>query len=288
MQKIIPFLWYAKQAEEAASFYKSLFEDSSIIDVQTMKDTPSGDAELVTFKLAGQQFQSIGTGAPFTLNPSISFMVACETAEEVNAKWEALSEGGIALMPLAEYPFSKWFGWIQDRYGLSWQLSLTEQGVTKQKITPHFLFSNVACGKAEEAIRYYTEVFSDSKINLLKKFEENEEKVNMAAFTLEGINFSAMDNSYDVPFHFNEAFSFMINCEDQAEIDYFIEKLSYIPQAEQCGWVKDQFGVSWQVVPHNLSELLGGGTTEENKRVGAALQKMKRINIAELKKARQE
>lgn len=120
MQKIIPHLWYDKEAKEAAQFYVSLFENSKIANVISLENTPSGDSEIVSFELAGQRFEAISAGPYFKFNPSISLMVACETVEEVNSKWEALKEGGQALMPLGEYPFNKWYGWIQDRYGLSW------------------------------------------------------------------------------------------------------------------------------------------------------------------------
>ena len=132
--------------------------------------------------------------------------------EEVNTKWKALSEGGTGINALGEYPFSKWYGWIQDRYGLSWQLMLVEDGKGIQKITPNLLFSNDACGKAEEAIKYYTEIFEDSEIKMISKYGEGEAmsskaKVNYAAFKLSGIDFSAMDNAFDVDYNFNEAFS---------------------------------------------------------------------------------
>ena len=141
MQKIVPHLWYDKEAKEAASFYISLFENSKLLNVNVLENTPSGDAELVSFELAGQQFQAISGGPYFKFNPSISLMVACESIEEVNTKWAALSEGGTELMALGEYPFNKRYGWIQDRYGLSWQLILTDNNQTAQKITPNLLFS---------------------------------------------------------------------------------------------------------------------------------------------------
>jgi len=202
-----------------------------------------------------------------------------------------LSEGGTEMMPLGEYPFSKWYGWIQDRYGLSWQLMLVDNGQMGQKITPNLLFSNEACGKAEEAVKYYTEVFEDSEIGMISKYgkgeaESSKAQVNYAAFKLCGIDFSAMDNGIDVDYSFNEAFSIIINCDDQNEIDYFWDKLSAIPEAEQCGWVKDQFGVSWQIVPSNMDEILSNGTEDEIQRVTEAFLKMKKFDINALEQAR--
>lgn len=291
MQKIVPHLWYDKEAKEAALFYISLFEQSRLVNTTVIGNTPSGDTEIVNFELAGQAFSAISAGPYFRLNPSISLMVACATAEEVNAKWEALSEGGMELMPLDEYPFSKRYGWIQDRYGLSWQLMLVEGSEGMQKITPNMLFSNAACGKAEEAIKFYTEIFEDSDIGIISKYGEGEAmsskaKVNYAAFKLNGIGFSAMDNAFDADFNFNEAFSLMVNCNDQKEIDYFWDKLSAVPEAEQCGWVKDKFGVSWQIVPSNLDEVMFHGSKDEIQRVTEAFLKMKKFDLAALERAR--
>lgn len=290
MQRIVPHLWYDKEAKAAVLFYTSLFGQSKILDVTVIEDTPSGDAESVSFELAGQQFEAISAGPYFKFNPSISLMVACYSKEEVDTKWKALSEGGTELMPLGEYPFSEWYGWIQDRYGLSWQLMLIDNGQTGQKIIPNLLFSNESCGKAEEAVRYYTEVFENSELGTISRYKEGEAespkaKINYAAFNLDGMAFSAMDNGFDVNFGFNEAFSLIVNCEDQKEIDYFWDKLSAVPEAEQCGWVKDKFGVSWQIVPTIMGEMMKSGDREKVQRVTEAFLKMKKFDLEALQKA---
>ncbi len=291
MQKIVPHLWYDKEAKEAAEFYISLFEQSKLLNVTVIGETPSGDTEVVNFELAGQEFAAISAGPYFKFNPSISLMVACNSIDEVNTIWKALAEGGMEFMPLGEYPFSKWYGWIQDRFGLSWQLMLVDSEETVQKITPNLLFSNDACGKAEEAVRYYAEVFEDSEVGIISRYGEGEAKasmakVNFAAFKLSGMAFSAMDNAYDTDFSFNEAFSLIVNCKDQKEIDYFWDKLSAVPEAEQCGWVKDKFGVSWQIVPENLNDVLFNGTKDEVQRITQAFLKMKKFDLAALERAR--
>jgi predicted 3-demethylubiquinone-9 3-methyltransferase (glyoxalase superfamily) len=290
MKRIVPHLWYDKEAKEAALFYISLFDNSRLLNTRVIEDTPSGDAETVSFELAGQQFEAISAGPYFKFNPSISLMVACYSVEEVNAKWKALSEGGTELMPLGEYPFSKWYGWIQDRYGLSWQLMLIDNKQTVPKITPNFLFSKESCGKAEEAVKYYTQVFENSEIGLISRYAEGEAeasnaKVNYASFKLSGVDFAAMDNGFDVDFSFNEAFSLIVNCKDQQEIDYFWEKLSAVPEAEQCGWVKDKFGVSWQIVPAIMNEMMESGDREQIRRVTEAFLEMKKFDLEVLQKA---
>lgn len=293
VEKIVPHLWYDKEAREAALFYISLFDSSTLLNVTVIENTPSGDSELVTFELAGKQFQAISAGPYFKFNPTISLMVACYSVEEVNTKWKALIDGGTELMPLGEYPFSKWYGWVQDRFGLSWQLMLMDQDQPAQKITPNLLFSSDSCGKTEEAIKYYTEIFENSGVEIINRYGEGEAmsskaKVNYAAFKLCGTHFSAMDNGYDVDFNFNEAFSLIVNCKNQNEIDYFWDRLSAVPEAEQCGWVKDKFGVSWQIVPDNIDEVLLKGSREEILRVTEALFKMKKIDLDALDNARFE
>lgn len=289
MQKIVPHLWYDKEAKEAALFYISLFENSKLLGTNVLENTPSGYAQTVSFELAGQSFEAISAGPFFQFNPSISLMVECDSIEEVNAKWKALSEGGIELMPLGEYPFSKWYSWVQDKYGLSWQLMLTENGQATQKIRPHLLFSGEACGKAEEAIKYYTEVFENSEIGTTSKYGEGEaeaknSKINYADFNLSGIQLSAADHGFDADFCFNEAFSLIVNCENQQEIDYYWDKLSAVPEAEQCGWLKDKFGVSWQIVPTIMNELLNSDDREKLNRVTEAFLKMKKFDLEALEK----
>lgn len=292
MQKIVPHLWYDKEAKEAALFYISLFEQSKLIYTKVIKNPPPfSDSEIVSFELAGQKFIPISAGSYYKLNSTISLTVACSTSEELDKILEALSEGGTELMPLGEYPFCKRYAWVQDRYGLSWQLMLVEGEQKVQKITPGLLFSDGVCGKTEEAIKYYAEVFGNSEIGKISRYGEGEAvsskaKVNYAAFKLDGFAFSAMDNGYDVDFTFNEAFSFIINCKDQKEIDYFWEKLSAVSEAESCGWCKDKFGVSWQVLPSNWEEILFDGSEEQVQRVNEAVLNMKKFDLEVLRKVK--
>lgn len=291
MQKIVPHLWYDKEALEAAKWYVDLFEDSQILNVTMLPDTPSGDAELVDFQLANFRFSAISAGPYFSLNPSISLMVACSTKEEVDRLYEALSQGGSDLMPLGEYPFSKWYAWINDRYGLSWQLMLVDNMEEHPRIRPCLLFSLEACGKAEEAMKTYVSVFKDASIGFVNRYGEGEApdpraKVNYGELTLFGTPMVFMDHGYGGDFTFNEAFSFMVLCENQDEIDYYWDRLSFLPEAEQCGWVKDSFGLSWQVVPVHMNEMLMKGTKEEIQRVTEAFLKMKKFDLAALEKAK--
>jgi predicted 3-demethylubiquinone-9 3-methyltransferase (glyoxalase superfamily) len=285
-QKIIPHLWYDKEAKEAAGFYASIFPDSKVTNVTTLHDTPSGDCDVVSFQLWGEKFMAISAGPLFKFNPSVSFIVNFDpllfdplpssekdVREKIDEAWEALSEGGTVLMLIGEYPFSKQYGWIQDKYGLSWQLILTQpEGNPRPPIVPSMLFVDRNCGKAKEAINFYLSVFRNSRPGTLiyysvEQAPDKEGTIMFADFVLENYWFAAMDSAREHNFAFNEAVSFMVYCDDQEEIDYYLEKLSAVPDAEQCGWLKDKYGVSWQIAPSGMGEMMRSGKKEQIARV---------------------
>jgi predicted 3-demethylubiquinone-9 3-methyltransferase (glyoxalase superfamily) len=290
MSKITPFLWFDKEASEAAKQYISVFKNSRMISSTIMNDTPSGTVEIVSVELSGQEFTLMSAGPLFKFNPSVSFLVACKTGDEVDSIWDRLSGGGTALMDLGKYPFSERYGWVQDRFGLSWQIMHIGDRQIKQRITPTLMFVGSQCGRAEEAINFYTSVFDDARAGNILRYGKNEDPdkegtVKHAAFTLEGQEFGAMDSAYKHAFSFNEAISFVVNCKDQAELDYYWGKLSHDPKSEQCGWLKDRFGLSWQVVPTILPRLLQDNDAEKRARVTKAMLQMKKIDINGLMRA---
>jgi len=300
MQKIIPHLWFDKEAKEAAVFYASLFRNSKIKNITTLHDTPSGDCDVVSFELSGQPFMAISAGPLFKFNPSVSFHVKCKTKDEVDAAREKLSRGGKVLMPLGAYPFSERYGWVEDKFGLSWQLFFAGQSELKQRITPVLMFVGRVCGKAEEAVNFYVAAFKNSpsgvkatahrKVDILARYGEGEEPdkegtVKYASFTLFGQEFGAMDSAREHKFAFNEAISFIVPCDTQEKIDYFWEKLSADPKAEQCGWLKDKYGLSWQITPTIMNEMLGGKDKEKIARLTQAFLKIKKFDIDALKRA---
>lgn len=296
-QKIVTHLWFDTQAREAAEFYASLFPDSHIASVTTLHNTPSGDADIVSFKLWGHSFMAISAGPYFKFNPSISLMVNFDPSQDkeavtrIDAIWAKLLEGGKVLMPIDKYPFSERYGWVQDKYGLSWQLILTNsKGEERPIIIPSLLFVKDSYGKAEDAMNFYLSVFKDSKKGVLMHYgpgqEPNKEgTVMFADFKLLDTWFAAMDGGGEHDFMFNEAISFIVKCDTQEEIDYHWEKLSAVPQSEQCGWLKDKYGISWQIVPKAMDEMMGSGDKEKVDRVTQAFLKMKKFDIAKLKEA---
>jgi predicted 3-demethylubiquinone-9 3-methyltransferase (glyoxalase superfamily) len=297
IQPITPHLWFDKEAKEAAEFYCTVFPDSKITSATTLQNTPSGDCDLVSFNVWGHPFMAISAGPLFKFNPSISFFVNFDPSRETNARekldevWNKLSDGGTALMPLDKYPFSERFGWIQDKYGVTWQLILTNPaGEPRPAIVPSFMFVGNNYGKAEEAREFYLSVFRNAKPGTLFRYgsglEPNKEgTVMFTDFMLENTWFAAMDSALEHKFNFNEAISLLVCCETQEEIDYYWEKLSAVPEAEQCGWLKDKYGVSWQIAPSVMDEMMTGGTPEQRDRVTRAFLKMKKFDIAELQKA---
>lgn len=293
MQKIIPHLWFDTQAKEAAQLYTSVFKDSKIKDLTVLHDTPSGSVDIVTIELAGLQFTLLSAGPLFKFTPAVSFLIACDSKEEVDQFWGKLSEGGMVMMELGQYPFSERYGWIQDKYGLSWQIMFMGDVKVKQKITPTMMFVGDVCGKAQEAINFYTSIFHNSQVGDIMRYEQDqapdkEGTVKHATFTLEGQNFAAMDSAHKHNFSFNEAISFIVHCESQEEIDYYWEKLSAMSQAEQCGWLKDKYGFSWQIVPTIIYEMFKEKDQKKLARVTKAFLKMKKFDIAELKKNYEE
>ena len=290
MPRITPHLWFDKEAVEAAEFYSATFPGSKVTNVSVIKDTPSGDCDVVSFELLGQPFQAISAGPLFKFTPAISFLVRCQTADQVDDLWSKLSEGGSALMPLGSYPFSDRYGWTTDRYGLSWQVMLDSRGEIDQAIVPTLLFVGDVCGKAEEAINHYTSVFPNSNVDHIQRYGEGQDPeqpgtIMHSYLALDGYKFAAMDSAQEHDFSFNEAISLMVACETQDEIDHYWTKMSAVPESEQCGWLKDRFGVSWQIVPTALDELMGSGTEEQRARVVQAFLQMKKFDIAELRKA---
>jgi predicted 3-demethylubiquinone-9 3-methyltransferase (glyoxalase superfamily) len=297
MQKITPHLWFDKEAREAAEFYTSLFPDSKVTNITTLHDTPSGDSDIVSFELAGQSFMAISAGPLFKFNPSVSFFVNFDPSRDKDARtnldtlWERLSQGGTVLMPLDKYPFSERFGWVQDKYGLSWQLILTDpEGEERPFIVPSLMFVGEVAGRAEEAINHYLSIFKNSKLGVIARYGPGQETdpegtVMFADFMLEGQWYAAMDSAYAHNFAFNEAISFLVDCDSQAEIDYYWERLSAVPESEQCGWLKDKFGVSWQISSGALRKMLTNGTREQVDRLTQAFLPMKKLEVAELEKA---
>lgn len=294
MQKITPCLWFDTQGEEAARFYVDAFEDSTLGPVTRYDEVsaeasgrPEGSVMTVSFELEGLGLVALNGGPQFQLTPAISFFVSCDTADEIDELFATLSDGGSILMPFQEYPFSPKYCWLNDRYGVSWQLDLAP---SEQKITPSLMFVGEQHGKAEEAMLRYTSLFENSGVDTVARYgpqdpDPAEGTVKYAEFTLAGQRLRAMDSSFDHDFTFNEALSFQIACEDQEAVDHFWDALTEGGAEGPCGWLEDVYGVSWQVVPAILSEMLQDGDPEKARRVSRAVFEMKKPEIGRLEAA---
>lgn len=273
INQIYPCLWFDGQAKEAATFYCSVFKNAIIKSENPM---------VVIFELNGKKFMGLNGGPMFKVNPSISFFITCKTIEETDAVYNKLAEGGEPMMAIGKYDWSERYGWIKDRFGVTWQVMVS----TEEKISPSFLFTGDRFGKAEEAINFYTSVFDNSNVAVLQHYQNETPfagKVLFSEFNLCGYNLIAMDGPGDHAYTFNEAVSLVVDCHTQEEIDYYWNKLTEGGQESQCGWLKDKFGVSWQIVPVVLGQLMSD--PEKAPRVVQAFMQMKKFDIEKLKQA---
>jgi predicted 3-demethylubiquinone-9 3-methyltransferase (glyoxalase superfamily) len=262
-------------ASEAAHFYCNTFNDAEITD-----ENPA----VVRFKVAGQSFMCLNGGPMFQPNPSISFYTVCETEEEINALWTRFSEGGMVMMPLNKYPWSERYGWVQDKFGFSWQLTLGKIEEVGQKFTPLLMFSGPMAGRSSDALDLYASVFNPAHVIIKVPYTEDDEGITgtlkHGRVKLGNSILMAMDSHAPHNLSFNEAISLVVECEDQAEIDYYWSKLTEGGQESMCGWLKDPFGVSWQIVPRILGQLMSDPS--RSKRVAEAFMKMKKFEIDKL------
>lgn len=305
-QAIAPCLWFDDEAEEAARFYTDLLPDSRVVSVSRYPksfDTPGGKPRgsvlTVEFEIAGTPFTALNGGPAFEKNPSVSFFLNFDPSrdpkarEKLDATWERLAEGGTPLMPLDKYPFSERYGWIQDRFGVSWQLILSDpSGEERPFVVPCLLFTGEKAGRAEEAIRFYTSVFPDSKQGLVARYGPDQEHdkegtIMYADFTLGAQWFAAMDSALAHGFGFNEGISLQVPCRDQEEVDRYWQRLTEGGEEGPCGWLKDRFGVSWQVVPIRFMEMIEEGEAgqEGYERAFQVMLEMKKLDVGQLEKA---
>ncbi len=273
---IYPCLWFRSEAKEAAEFYSQVLENFYISAENQM---------VVILETAGLKIMFLNGRPELSFNPSISFYVLCNTENEIDLIYQALIKGGSELMPLDKYEWSSKYVWFQDKFGVNWQLSYGGMEKTSQKISPMLMFTGGNAGKASEAISFYSSVFGNISDNVdiarySKGDKDTEGTVKHAEFRLGEQSFMAIDSSYMHQFTFNDSVSMVVECETQEEIDYFWDKLTRGGEEIQCGWLKDRFGVSWQIIPEILGGLMSDPLRAE--RVSKALLKMKKLDIEKL------
>ena len=287
MVTIAPFIWFDNQAKQAADIYSNIFPNTRIKNIQKMYNTPSGTVEIITMDIMNQEFTLMNAGPFFKFNPAISFTIKLTDKDQIKKIWNNLVSEGSVLMELATYPFSELFGWVGDKFGVTWQLQYSNEPCNDQKVTISLMFVKDICGKAEEALTFYTGLFKNSTIGDVLRYDgsettDKEGTIKHASFILENSFFSIMDSSFNHDFSFNEAISIQILCKTQKEIDYYWDNLTADPKAEQCGWLKDKYGVSWQVAPDGFNEFMSGPDKEKISRITKVFLQMKKIDLDEL------
>ena len=288
-QRITPFLWFDNQAEEAINFYVSIFPNSEITQLKMWPGNTPNKVQIGAFSIDGFQMFAFDAGPMFKFNSSISFFVIFETDEEIDAVWNKLISGGQALMPLGSYDWSERYGWVTDQFGISWQLMKGKYADVGQRITPLLMYSGEQRGRAEEAMQLYMTIFSNSSSEGIARYDQNDPApqgmVKHAQCKLEGQTFMLMDNGTENDVPFTEAISLFVNCADQEEVDYFWNIFTKEGEESACGWLKDKYGLSWQIVPEFLMEKLALEDAEKEQKLFEALYQMQKLDLAKLKKA---
>lgn len=270
-EKITPCLWFNGNAEEAAELYCSVFADAKVT---------ARSPFVVALNLSGQSITLLDGGPKYQPNASISFFYICDTEEEMTRIWNAFTKEGEVMMPLDKYGWSEKYGWVTDKFGVSWQLSLGKLEDVGQRLTPCLLFTGKQCGRAEEALQFYSSVFKISKTDGILYDESNKNLVQHAQFSLLGQKFMVMDSTDNHKFEFSEGVSLTIHCENQEEIDYYWDTFTESGKESMCGWLKDKFGVSWQVIPVILAKIMSD--PEKAGKAAKAFMAMRKLDIEQI------
>jgi predicted 3-demethylubiquinone-9 3-methyltransferase (glyoxalase superfamily) len=277
-KSIYPCLWFNGNAKEAAEFYCSAFPAAEIKNANPMT---------VTFYIQGKQFMALNGGPQYKPNPSVSFFQVFESEAELLHAWDMLSVGGKIMMALDSYPWSSKYAFLEDKFGVSWQLSLAMPGGQKAELFPALMFTGQYGGKAQQAIDFYTSLFPNSSVAMIAHYEEGEHdkvgNIKHAQFYLDGYKLAAMDSSIGHEFEFNQGVSLVVSCDTQDEIDFYWLNLTEGGKESRCGWCQDGFGLWWQIVPSALGRLMS--SPKNSQKVMEAFMKMNKFNIAELEQA---
>ncbi|GAB3940783.1 VOC family protein [Corynebacterium tapiri] len=274
-QMITPTLWMNRTADEACDFYVQAFQSIDVRAEVTGRLTYpdpheyyleefAGKTRVKFLDIEGVSLGFINAADEHAVNPSISFILNFDPSRMQDASarleklWEVLIDGGQALMPLQQYPFSQLYGWVQDKYGVNWQLMLTNpEGDERPFVTPSLMFGNVNHGKAREAVDYYVETFPDSQLGV-RHFYTDESAAGTGVSTesgdvmysdarIGGLWLSAMDSGVEHEFTFTAGNSLHVMAEDAEQAEQLHARLSHDPAKDNYGWCEDQFGITWQI-----------------------------------------
>ncbi len=276
---IVPCVWCHGNAREMAEFYLGVFKNSRVLEE---------NFGTVLLEIEGKQLRLLNGGNEYQPNPSISLMLRFDEVDGVDEICQQLAEGGKLVLAPGQYSWSERYCWLNDKYGVSWQILVKKYEGIYPGITHVLMFMGENFGKAYEAIQFYLSVFKDSSLELLTFYGEgqgeSEEVVEHGELMIGDSHFIFMDTSVDQEYNFSPGLSLMVNCKTQADIDYYWQALSAGGGSEgQCGWLEDKFHLSWQVTPEKMASYFANPATSPA--VAGALMPMRKIDMAALEAA---
>lgn len=277
-EKITPCIWFNGGAGDAGKLYCAAFKSARI----------TSQSPFVTgIEVAGQSFTLLDGGPQYKPNASISFYVGCESKDEFDQAWKALTASGRVVAAPSQTSWSERYGYVIDAYDVSWQLGVQRAGDVQQKITPYLMFTGNEYGHAEEAMNLYATVFNASMPEGIIRYGDQDAPdtpgyVRHAELEFKNRRFMFADIASDVV-PFTEGVSLTIHCENQEEVDYYWYKLVEGGKESRCGWLKDRFGVSWQIVPTILTKLMSDPAKAG--KAAKAFMTMRKLDIEQIVQA---
>jgi predicted 3-demethylubiquinone-9 3-methyltransferase (glyoxalase superfamily) len=292
---IVPCLWLDDQAETAERFYLGVFPNGRHVALSRYPQSgdnpagkPPGSVLTVELEIAGQRFTALNGGPVFSINPSVSFFVETDEVGDTERLFGALADGGEALMPLGAYPWSERYGWTKDRFGVSWQVMTRRQPAGSIGIAPCLMFAGPQSGRAAEALATYASLLPGGRVELIERYaphEGPEGAVKHGRCLVAGQSLIAMDSHIDHGITFDEGVSLQLFCDDQAEIDHYWAALSEGGAPGPCGWLKDRFGLSWQIVHRGILAWMASPDADARDRAFHAMMRMQKPDVAALQAA---
>ncbi|MDX1447045.1 VOC family protein, partial [Lishizhenia sp.] len=258
---------------EAARFYTEYLHN-----VQLISESPF----LIGLSIDGTRVTLMNGEGVDKKSPSFSFYYLFETEQEFDRVYQKFIEEGKILMPLDQYPWSEKYTWVEDKFGVTWQLALGNLELVNQRVSPFLTFSGDNFGRGEQALNLYQSLFEDFQSGGILKYDaqsgkDSEGKIQHTQFRINDTMVMLSENPESHTWNFSEGASFMLLCDTQEEIDFFWNELSTGGEEMRCGWLIDQFGVSWQIIPSVLGDLLQDQSRIEA--VSEAFLGMKKIDI---------
>ena len=282
---LMPAFWCNGTLAEQTRAYAGLFPGALIDGRPAAVWGPGAMAALLT--LDGCDVQLIDGGPMYAPTPALSLFVQRQTEAGVRALWDGLADGGTVLMPLDAWPWARLFGWVQDRWGVTWPVNLGPLHEVGRAITPYLTFTGPAAGKARAALDLYARALPGLTVDGIHDHDgsgpDPAGTVMHAQIRLRGGTMMLSDSAHPHAWGFTPGTSLSVLCDTQDQVDRLWDLLSSEGgQPARCGWLTDPFGVSWQIVPRLLHDTMLTGTADQKARLVAAFLPMGKLDIATL------